>query len=344
MEAAMSDALLFDRFEGCLLGGAIGDALGYPVEFLQYEDILERFGTAGITSYDLSYGPVAHFSDDTQMTLFSADGLVAAGAQASEAQFVTAVYNAYLDWLRTQEEWFTDNPGTSWLLGVPELHARRAPGNTCLSALESGTMGSMEERLNNSKGCGGVMRVAPMGLFFDNGNKAAHVAALAAALTHSHPLGYIPAAGLAHLVHACARRGCEVAAAVDECIAQLPAWFENDPYHVQQMVSLLRLAVELAGNDEADATNIPQLGEGWVGEEALAISVYACLRYQDSFSDAVIAAVNHSGDSDSTGAIAGNIMGARVGASGIDAVWMDSLEVPEVLRRAARELFEARQQ
>lgn len=62
---------------------------------------------------------------------------------------------------------------------------------------------------------------------------------------------------------------------------------------------------------------IAQLGVGWVGEEALAISVYCALKYQDDFKEAVIAAVNRNGDSDSTGAITGNILGAYLGLSRI---------------------------
>ena len=64
-----------DRYRGCLLGGAAGDALGYPVEFLSLTDIQEQYGPAGITSYTLQNG-VAQISDDTQMTLFTANGLL----------------------------------------------------------------------------------------------------------------------------------------------------------------------------------------------------------------------------------------------------------------------------
>ena len=64
-----------DKFRGCLIGGAIGDALGYAVEFLQISRIRQKYGDNGITSYELKNG-IAEISDDTQMTLFTANGLL----------------------------------------------------------------------------------------------------------------------------------------------------------------------------------------------------------------------------------------------------------------------------
>ena len=64
-----------DKFKGCLLGGAAGDALGYAVEFLDEPGIVKKYGKNGITSYDLSDGK-ALISDDTQMTLFTANGML----------------------------------------------------------------------------------------------------------------------------------------------------------------------------------------------------------------------------------------------------------------------------
>lgn len=66
-----------DRIRGCLFGGASGDALGYPVEFLSDDDIRVQYGDKGITRYSLD--PKSHkalISDGTQMTLFTANGLL----------------------------------------------------------------------------------------------------------------------------------------------------------------------------------------------------------------------------------------------------------------------------
>ena len=99
------------------------------------------------------------------------------------------------------------------------------------------------------------------------------------------------------------------------------------------------LAIELSENTDDDLTNIHRFGKGgWVGEEALAIALYCCLRYPDDFDKAITAAVNHRGDSDSTGAIAGNILGAKLGYSAIGEKWTKDLELRDVILEVAEDL------
>ena len=337
-----------DRVQGCLLGGAVGDALGYPVEFMSYEEIVATFGDAGIGFYRLDrLDGTAHFSDDTQMTLFTVAGLLLCHTRASlrgiAGRPAHYVHRAYLDWLRTQNPLFRDNPHDSFLVDVPQLNARRAPGNTCLSALMSGKMGTPEKPLNESKGCGGVMRVAPVGLFARDVSEPWRHAAEVAAITHGHPLGYLPAAALARIVELCAFQKVDtLREAVKTCIAELPGWFPEQREANQSMADSLSYAMHLATNGqtrrEADQANIVRLGEGWVGDEALAIAVYCCLRHPDSFDEAIIAAVNHGGDSDSTGAIAGNIMGAWLGVGAIGSAWTERLELRGLILELGRDL------
>ena len=153
------------HFRGCLLGGAVGDALGAAVEFMNLDEIRGRFGPNGIQAPARAYGRVGAITDDTQMALFTAEGLLRARHQPPgrrPAPVPVVVHAAYLRWLRTQGERppkLSDDGG--WLFGVRELHAQRAPGSTCLEALRSGLIGTPRDPLNDSKGCGGVMRIAP---------------------------------------------------------------------------------------------------------------------------------------------------------------------------------------
>src|SRR5690554_4176315 len=151
-------------------GGAIGDALGGAVEFIPRAEILQRFGPEGISDYADAYGGKGKITDDTQMTLFTAEGLLGGlmrGVSRGTSSFDHTVANAYLRWLTTQGYSCraTDTQTTGWLFRQQELHSQRAPGMTCLSALQdySGEPGIAP---NDSKGCGGVMRVAPVGLFW----------------------------------------------------------------------------------------------------------------------------------------------------------------------------------
>ena len=146
-----SSPTLDTRFTGCLLGGAIGDALGAPVEFLPLTDILRLYGKLGAQGaqgyLQLNKEHIAEFTDDTQMTLFTAEGLLHTPADEDPSPYV---YQAYLDWLRTQRSAYApDVSATSGLLGFKELWKRQAPGRTCLTALSSGRCGSPEAPLND---------------------------------------------------------------------------------------------------------------------------------------------------------------------------------------------------
>ena len=160
---------LKDRIRGSLVGGAIGDALGYPVEFIySYEGIQSRYGERGITRLDTKQyslgkgeqGNKAVVSDDTQMTLFTANGLLNAPKLGIEPKY--SICRAYLEWLETQSG-NRKGKAECWIRDLPELNQRRAPGTTCISALQDIRRGL--EPINNSKGCGGVMRVAPVALY-----------------------------------------------------------------------------------------------------------------------------------------------------------------------------------
>jgi hypothetical protein len=96
---------LRDRVRGCLLGGAVGDALGAPVEFMSYPEIKRRYGRGGIRDFAAAYGRVGAITDDTQMTLFTAEGLLRAHNRSIDRGIChppSVVWRAYQRWLSTQ--------------------------------------------------------------------------------------------------------------------------------------------------------------------------------------------------------------------------------------------------
>ena len=332
-----------DRFRGCLIGGAAGDALGYAIEFLREEQIFLRYGARGITEYALTDG-VAQISDDTQMTLFTANGLLLGTTKGIEGPDPHFIELCYRDWLKTQEVRYSPGiaPNYAWLGNIPELYSARAPGNTCLAAIRSGEHGSVKNPINNSKGCGGVMRVAPIGLYFNDRKKdmryICRLGAETAALTHGHPHGWMPAAALVQIIHEVSQDNATLPEAVSRALNTIdgiyPESKERDAF-----TNLIEKAIDLASEDMDDLDAIHQLGEGWVGDEALAIAVYCALKYSGDIDKALIAAVNHNGDSDSTGAITGNIIGAQVGLSGIPAKYTEKLELRDLIIEVADDLW-----
>ena len=331
-----------DKFRGCLIGGAAGDALGYAVEFLYESQIFSMYGKEGITEYALKNG-IARISDDTQMTLFTAEGLLLAD---SNADYIDCIREQYKCWYRTQTETYPlpDKPNSS-LLKTPELFSRRAPGMTCLSAIEHGAMGTLNNHINNSKGCGGIMRIAPVGLFFADTDisyeESDMLAAEAAALTHSHDLGYIPAAALAHIVRIVTESDRLLKDAVNDSIITVEKLFSNAK-HIDEFTAIMRKAIQLAETEEDDLNAIHRLGEGWVAEETLAIAVYCALRYENDFDMAIRTSVNHNGDNDSTGAVCGNILGAYLGYTDIPQKYKENLELHDLIIEIADSLYNTR--
>lgn len=321
-----------DCIRGSLMAGAAGDALGYPVEFMSRHSILARYGEGGITQFELDPSGKALVSDDTQMTLFTANGMLMGltrgcmrGIGGLPEDYVSY---AYIDWYYTQTGKTAPREAVTWLRDLPEMAHRRAPGTTCLTACEA--LLRHKQPTNNSKGCGGIMRVAPMGLLYaalhKNGGEGlyptgrlAEAGAKIAKVTHLHPLGYLPAALMTLLIsRIVALTPAEVKASIEEIVRDgldVMMAMEGDEHRgdKEYLRELTLRAVALAKTDIQDADAVRQLGEGWTAEEAWAISLYCSLRHIDSMQEAIIAAVNHDGDSDSTGSITGNIMGAIYG-------------------------------
>lgn len=329
-----------DNFQGCLIGGAIGDALGWPVEFMKLSEIKSRFGENGLAHLILSGDGKAQITDDTQMTMFTAEGLLRAESRLTNKGIChapTVIYFAYQRWLVTQgypKKKDLDFIYDGWLLKLNRLHASRAPGNSCITSLLKDEKGTIEKPINNSKGCGAVMRSAPFGLFL-NKNTAFEMAVESAAFTHGHPTGQLAAGALAFLI-AEIIEGQSIITAVFNTIEKLK--IED---HSFECISKLEDAISLSQSDLSDIESISSIGEGWTGEEALGISVFCAVRHQNDFRKALVASINHSGDSDSTGAITGNILGAYNGIDSIPKEWIQNTELVEEVRQLANDLFQA---
>lgn len=358
-----------DSIRGCLMAGATGDALGYEVEFMSRRAILSRFGEQGITKFTLDNKGKALISDDTQMTLFTANGMLMGltrgymrGIGGRPEEYVDG---AYLDWYYTQtgrkKEILINDFHYTWLRDLPEMAQCRAPGNTCLQACES--MFRREHVHNNSKGCGGIMRVAPMALldagYASRDKKTYSLVELAEAggkiaeCTHKHPLAFLPASLLTILLYKVVPMAVkQVQEDIDRIINETLdildlIYIDKYESEKQYLRDLSEKAIRLAHSDISDADAIRELGEGWVAEETWAIALYSAVRHIDSVEDAIIASVNHDGDSDSTGSVCGNIMGAIYGYEHIKErnifcpegkLLEDTLELSEIILALANDL------
>ena len=325
----------------------MGDALGAPVEFMSRAEIQAHFGAGGIQEYVPAFGRVGAITDDTQMTLFTAEGLLRSWARdfSHDPKAIPGeMAMAYQRWLCTQgvKHPMHDHCLQGALIEHEELFARRAPGLTCLSGLQ-GMAEKDDVAKNDSKGCGGVMRVAPIGMYFARlaqypnakpaalMRKAFALGCRAAAITHGHPTGQL-ASGTFVVILMELLNGTPLDPAIDSALRVLAAHEYN-----AETSRAIGQARRLATERPHDAEALAQLGAGWVAEEALAIAVYCALSAPDLRSGVVLA-VNHGGDSDSTGSMAGQLLGAMYGATAIPRSWLDSLELHSLIAAMADDL------
>ena len=336
-----------DKFIGCLLGGSIGDAFGYPIEFLKLFEIYDLYGDNGVEDlYVNKFDKVAQFSDDTQMTLFTVEGILNFENKTEiieKHSISTCLFYSYERWLYTQgyplstEYEFLTNVNSSCLYKYKQIFSQRAPGNSCITALikaNNHKYGTLKRRITRSKGCGGVMRSAPAGLYYSGNNyNAFKLGCDLAAITHGHPSGYLPAGALSSII--------------SDLMISLPieTAIQNALKALEEMegkldtVSSIKKALLLAAEGNPSAEKLSQLGEGWVGDEALAIGLYSTLCYPNDFKKALMLSVNHSGDSDTTGSICGTIMGAKLGVDSIPNEWIKKLELSTLIIEMAQKLY-----
>ncbi|ASU86037.1 ADP-ribosylglycohydrolase [Nocardiopsis gilva YIM 90087] len=344
------------------MGGAIGDALGAPIEGIPIAQIREKYGPDGLTEYSPERVGVGAITDDTQMMAFTAQALIQASvrqrAKGIGGAAIGMLQESYLVWLRGQGENIPEQGlggGYGWLGQDNVMMSRRGPGKTCLSALHKAAerqkpgwpLGTVDEPINDSKGCGGVMRAAPCGFGVISVEVAFDMGCRAAALTHGHPSGYLSAGVLAATVWSLVR-GAQLDSALELARAEL---MERQGH--EETSKALDAAITLARQGSPRPEQLERLGSGWTGEEALAMGVYAALSaelsmvndppnpYSSRRGPAEIGrrglrlAVNHSGDSDSTGAICGNLLGARYGSTVFPGHWQANLEVRRTIIQLA---------
>ncbi len=311
--------IMLNKFKGCLLGLAIGDALGAPVEFLSLEKIKDKYGKSGIAEFDVweIFKP-GSYTDDTQLSLATAKGCIGAHfnlMREGESHSQEFMYKRYEEWLDSLKDPF---------------HVRH-PSYTCMNVLQSGGKGSIDNPVNESTEVSGLLRTAPVGLAFPPG-MAFREGADYAALTHGHPSSYYAAGFLAEVI-AHIIEGRSLQDAVELSIEQLVA-FDNHEDLLQHMEAALELFISQAPAEES----IPELGKGVTAAEVLSISVYGSLKHAFEFAEGVQASVNHSGASPSSGMATGAILGALLGLEAIPDKWSSSVEDSQEILAVAEDM------
>lgn len=305
----MKAANIKDRLLGYLFGSACGDALGRPVEHFSLEEIKARYGEKGI----LEIPPDSPWTDDTQVMLVLARALLR-GAELEPEEFMSILSEEFVKWL-----------------DEPDLGA----GETCKGAAFRLREGFhwRESGIKESKKCGSLMRSGILGFIYRNDpEKLLEIASLSGKISHCHPTANAACIAGAYAVKLALDgvRPEEMFSPLLKVTAGISAEFTE----------AFEEAYELAQGDLGDEEALRKIGQGWDAEETFALSCFCMLRYPDDYKKTVRAAVNITGDSDSVGAVAGGIMGARLGLEALPENWIKALRGKETLEDMVGPLLE----
>jgi len=313
------------RVRGTLLGVAVGDALGAPLDGLSLADIQEAYGAEGLTDLAPAYGRRGAVTQLTQLGLFSVDGLIRAQVRRDTGAWhpPTDLHRAYLRWAATQRDWGPDErrKDDGWLAREEWLYARRSPARACLTGLGDDTMGTPAAPKNPGEaGPEAAARSAPFGLLVGwEPQLVLQLAMECAAQTHGHPTAYCAAGAYAVVVHALAR-GETLDTGVQRALALLA------PQPGQQPVSdALQHALGAVRQGMPTPARIEELAGSGTAEGVLAVAVYCALVGED-MRHGLCLAVNHGGPSGAAGALTGGLLGALHGETALPPAWLAELE------------------
>jgi ADP-ribosylglycohydrolase len=336
-----------DNYLGAFIGAAIGDALGSPIETMSMIQIERRFGKGGITQYMRNQELLGAISDDTQLMLFTAESLMQSlsqtkGVERSIVNYIDATYLGAMRWLRSQNllseqsdyKFANQVYGASWLTRVKDLFVQRNPNETIINSLRFGVIGTTNKPTNNSKSPMGMVRMMPVGLFFNDYKTAFTVAMEGAAATGGHYSGYLSAGFYAAFL-TLLRDGATFEDAMRIAVEHLQTFRD---YH-EIVHALTNCTNAINSNVEPSLKVVESLGSAWVAEEVLSLSLYCAYVYKENFEKAVLLSVNHGGDSDTCGFLTGGIVGLMLGEKQIPQRFKQDLEFRVVISQIARDFL-----
>lgn len=315
---SVPEATCADRIAGAIFGAAIGDAMGHPTEFLSLEQIHSQWGPAGVQGYELLWsrdGQIfAPYTDDTQMAEVVLRALIASVEAGEDLDACMRRIGAgFVGWAQ-------DPQG-----------GHRAPGNACLAGCRALARGVAWDQAGGASagGCGSVMRAYPFGLLLAGDPEKAEAWAVAhSRLTHADPIALAACAAMTRGLIA-----AQTGLAVDAVAASMIAAAGR---HSPPTAEMIRRAADEARFGVPVEVSLDRL-RGWAANEAMAAAAYVFVRHPDDARAAILEGANTPGDSDSIATLAGALVGARVGLSGLPEAWVQDVERSQALLALAGE-------
>ena len=340
-------AISRSAYRGCLLGMAVGDAMGYTVDNRSWQEIQEDYGPNGLLGYDLVNG-YADVTSYTQLAAFTCNGLLfglTRGQMTGRmAPFIKYVALSSREWAASQRPWGRPSRTYCWLLRRPELCRRHCMDTRMMDTLSRENLGTLETPRNHFADPGGMTSAIGVGLFFHEDRmdqqEIDRLGAEAVALTHGSPTAFLSGAVLTHLISRMPKHpNASLKALILDAVESVKDQFGHQYSQIFEIGTLVRHAITYAQSPNLRPQEVMEQLSCDNAAQVLAGAVYSCLISGGDFDRAMITAVNHSGRSACVGAIVGAILGIRLGEEALPDFYVECLEPAETLRELADDLY-----
>ncbi len=333
----------------CILGGAIGDSLGFSVRNMGYDEIVEKYGKRGITTLEVDCDNKARVTDNTQLSIFTIDALI----RAYNKYYVYGItgfgrvitYTSYLRWQYAQGRKIplsrdTDQLQDNYLMDIQELKYERCAEEYTKQVLENESYDEDIEDLNNNKGYLCLTKTAPVGIMFYQEDKIAfEMAVKIAKLTHGNPLAYL-SCGVFSVIIANIVKGNKLEKSIETALRVLKSQKE-DKEIIKQIIDKIKMGLELSKDNVHYPEKLDDFGLCDDAHETLAAAIYISLTFQDNISSALLYCANNNCYGNNIGAVVGNILGLYSGLDVIATEWSKKLEMHDLYKSLAFDLCSA---
>ena len=330
-----------DAYRGCLLGLAVGDAMGMPVDDMTWEQIQENYGPHGLLGYDLR-SDYAEITSYTQVAAFICNALLLSVSRGKGDKKLEYVKLGLKEWTRSQQ--FARDPENSycWVAKLPAFRRRHCRDARMLDTLRLAAMG-FPEKSNKYNTPGSLTAAVSVGMFYNSQRltppQIGELTAQIISLTHGDPTAFLSAAVLAYAVTGILMEPqLPLETQFLSAISAMEQQFRGNYSEAYQVAATLKAAVRRAEAAEPMSQVMEEL-QCYSAMNCLAGAIYASLANQNDFDTAMITAVNHSGYSSAVGAITGAILGAKMGYSALPDFYVESLEPVDALCQLAGDML-----
>ncbi len=334
-------------FSGCLLGMAVGDAMGYPVDKKTWDEIEQMYGPNGLLGYDLANGN-AEITSYTQLATFVCNGLLLGAIRQNPEKYGRYILLGLREWLKSQQPRVNPEKTFCWVGQVPDMRRRLCMDTRMLDALSRETVGTPEKPVFRSIFPGALTAAAAVGLCGMSCKMTSQMLSRlgmeAVAATHGEPSAFLSGAFVALAVDGAIRTPERPMAELYEKICAFLEETYGETYpEVFALTAGARQALVLTKDVEISPLAAMTLLGCTTAAECVAGMVYATTIHPANFDEAMIVSVNHSGRSSCVAALTGAVMGARLGKDSLPEFYLESLECAWVLEELAEDMTQVRQ-